>query len=245
MRRYQSAQSRFSQPDPYEGSYNLTDPQSLNRYAYTQNDPVNFVDPSGLNAEAPTPYGSCNGGRGIWLPNENNGGQLNCVNNNVVNVNISEGSIFGRVIEAGWGIGDDFYQGRIGRTPLQDPPEDIHTRIAPALRQIAQQSREYQRCLARNPRLEEFNTKYKLAALNASLPIPSTGSLMTSAYNGSRARRAGRAVLTLTNVYQPLIQGIVVSLLWKNAMFPGEVDRLEQELIRPWEQECKKQVYGL
>jgi RHS repeat-associated protein len=49
MRRYQSSNSRFHQPDPYDGSYNLTDPQSLNRYAYTQNDPVNFVDPSGLN----------------------------------------------------------------------------------------------------------------------------------------------------------------------------------------------------
>jgi RHS repeat-associated protein len=51
MRRYQSAQSRFSQPDPYDGSYNLTDPQSLNRYAYVQNDPVNFIDPSGLDLE--------------------------------------------------------------------------------------------------------------------------------------------------------------------------------------------------
>jgi hypothetical protein len=48
MRRYQSSMSRFAQPDPYDGSYNLTDPQSLNRYAYTQNDPVNFIDPSGL-----------------------------------------------------------------------------------------------------------------------------------------------------------------------------------------------------
>jgi hypothetical protein len=38
----------FDQPDPYDGSYNLTDPQSFNRYAYVQNDPVNFVDPSGL-----------------------------------------------------------------------------------------------------------------------------------------------------------------------------------------------------
>lgn len=28
------------------GSYNLADPQSFNRYAYVQNDPVNFVDPS-------------------------------------------------------------------------------------------------------------------------------------------------------------------------------------------------------
>ncbi|MDQ5845396.1 MAG: hypothetical protein M3539_08890, partial [Acidobacteriota bacterium] len=48
MRRYQSNWTRFSQPDPYDGSYNLTDPQSLNRYVYVQNDPVNFVDPSGL-----------------------------------------------------------------------------------------------------------------------------------------------------------------------------------------------------
>lgn len=26
----------------------MTDPQSFNRYGYVQNDPVNFVDPSGL-----------------------------------------------------------------------------------------------------------------------------------------------------------------------------------------------------
>src|SRR5712691_10311458 len=48
MRRYQSYWNRFSQPDPYDGSYNLANPQSFNRYSYTQNDPVNFVDPTGL-----------------------------------------------------------------------------------------------------------------------------------------------------------------------------------------------------
>ena len=48
MRRYQSSLSVFSQPDPYDGSYNLSDPQSFNRYAYVQNNPVNLVDPSGL-----------------------------------------------------------------------------------------------------------------------------------------------------------------------------------------------------
>jgi RHS repeat-associated protein len=48
MRRYSGAQQRFSQPDPYDGSYSLADPQSFNRYSYVQNDPVNFVDPSGL-----------------------------------------------------------------------------------------------------------------------------------------------------------------------------------------------------
>lgn len=47
FRRDNRWQSRFDQPDPYDGSYNLTDPQSFNRYAYTQNDPVNFTDPTG------------------------------------------------------------------------------------------------------------------------------------------------------------------------------------------------------
>jgi RHS repeat-associated protein len=47
-RRYNRWWGRFEQPDPYEGSYNLADPQSFNRYSYTQNDPVNFTDPTGL-----------------------------------------------------------------------------------------------------------------------------------------------------------------------------------------------------
>lgn len=47
-RRYNRWWSRFDQPDPYDGSYDLSDPQSFNRYAYVQNDPVNFVDPTGL-----------------------------------------------------------------------------------------------------------------------------------------------------------------------------------------------------
>jgi len=48
MRRYTGKWHRFVQPDPHDGSYDLTNPQSFNRYAYVQNDPVNSVDPSGL-----------------------------------------------------------------------------------------------------------------------------------------------------------------------------------------------------
>jgi hypothetical protein len=48
MRRNSRSRAGFEQPDPFAGSYDLTDPQSFNRYAYVQNDPVNFVDPSGL-----------------------------------------------------------------------------------------------------------------------------------------------------------------------------------------------------
>ncbi len=43
---YMSRLGRFSSPDPLAGS--LADPQSLNRYAYTNNDPENLSDPSGL-----------------------------------------------------------------------------------------------------------------------------------------------------------------------------------------------------
>src|SRR5439155_24672473 len=54
FRRFNRWHSRFDQPDPYEGSYDLSDPQSLNRYAYTQNDPANFVDPTGLDSQCPS-----------------------------------------------------------------------------------------------------------------------------------------------------------------------------------------------
>jgi RHS repeat-associated protein len=50
--RYQhEAWGRFMSPDPLEGS--ADNPQSLNRYAYVQNDPVNLVDPLGLIATIP------------------------------------------------------------------------------------------------------------------------------------------------------------------------------------------------
>ena len=48
MRRYNRWHLRFDQPDPVDSSYDLSDPQSFNRYTYTNNDPVNFDDPSGL-----------------------------------------------------------------------------------------------------------------------------------------------------------------------------------------------------
>ena len=56
FRRYNRWWSRFDQPDPYGGSYSLMNPQSFNRYAYVQNDPVNYVDPTGLES---MPVGPC------------------------------------------------------------------------------------------------------------------------------------------------------------------------------------------
>ena len=39
---------RFNRPDPYDGSYDATNPQSLNRYAYVLNNPLKGRDPFGL-----------------------------------------------------------------------------------------------------------------------------------------------------------------------------------------------------
>lgn len=47
-RKYDSSSGRWTSPDPYGGSMTVADPQSLNRYTYVNNDPVNMTDPLGL-----------------------------------------------------------------------------------------------------------------------------------------------------------------------------------------------------
>jgi len=61
MRRYAGKWHRFTQPDPHDGSYDLTNPQSSNRYAYVQNDPVNFIDPTGLDPDCTDEFNSTGG----------------------------------------------------------------------------------------------------------------------------------------------------------------------------------------
>ena len=48
QRFYNSTYGRFMSPDPYKQSGGPTSPGSWNRYSYTQGDPVNFNDASGL-----------------------------------------------------------------------------------------------------------------------------------------------------------------------------------------------------
>jgi RHS repeat-associated protein len=54
FRYYSSAQGRFMSADLMSGS--IGSPQSLNRYSYTGNDPINGVDPLGLDTLCATPY---------------------------------------------------------------------------------------------------------------------------------------------------------------------------------------------
>ena len=39
---------RWLRPDPYDGSYDPSNPQSFNRYSYVLNNPVSLIDPNGL-----------------------------------------------------------------------------------------------------------------------------------------------------------------------------------------------------
>ncbi|MCC6329098.1 MAG: hypothetical protein IT174_11315 [Acidobacteria bacterium] len=67
FRKNESSAGRWTSPDPYKGSMNLGDPQSFNRYSYVQNQPTNFVDPSGLFLAGPdTHYGPAIQGYGIF-----------------------------------------------------------------------------------------------------------------------------------------------------------------------------------
>jgi len=47
-RQFSPQQGRWMSPDPYAGSYDWTDPQSLNRYAYVGGRPMYAIDQSGL-----------------------------------------------------------------------------------------------------------------------------------------------------------------------------------------------------
>lgn len=61
-RYYARTIGRFTSPDPYRASGGPADPQSWNRYAYVQNDPVNHNDPSGMNLAFSSPWDDWGGG---------------------------------------------------------------------------------------------------------------------------------------------------------------------------------------
>ncbi len=66
-RTYSKGKGRFTQVDPIAmASASIGNPQSNNLYAYTQNMPTDFVDPSGLSDEPPIPMGTTWGKRWDW-----------------------------------------------------------------------------------------------------------------------------------------------------------------------------------
>ncbi|MGC1783102.1 MAG: RHS repeat-associated core domain-containing protein [Acidobacteriaceae bacterium] len=74
FRNFSTQQGRWLSPDPYNGSYDITNPQSFNRYSYALNNPMAFIDPSGLD-----PSCSWRSVDGILT--------YNCVGGNTITVN--------------------------------------------------------------------------------------------------------------------------------------------------------------
>jgi len=58
-REYSSTQGRWTSPDPYDGSYDSNDPQSLNRYSYVENNPLAYIDPDGTSVDPCAGYENC------------------------------------------------------------------------------------------------------------------------------------------------------------------------------------------
>jgi RHS repeat-associated protein len=71
FRQYNNDQGRWMAPDPYSGSYDFSNPQSMNRYVYVGNSPLSSVDPQGLLAPSCSlPMGCGPGGPGAGsVPN--------------------------------------------------------------------------------------------------------------------------------------------------------------------------------
>jgi RHS repeat-associated protein len=67
-RMYDPSLGRWLSPDPLAGD--ITNPQSLNRYAYVLNNPTIFTDPMGLDCSDPVPFGKDENGNTIY--------QMNC-----------------------------------------------------------------------------------------------------------------------------------------------------------------------
>jgi len=66
-RMYSNSIGRFSTSDPLEESAKFTDPQTLNRYIYVTNDPINSIDPTGTSeCSASFSYEQCGGHMGFW-----------------------------------------------------------------------------------------------------------------------------------------------------------------------------------
>jgi RHS repeat-associated protein len=73
FRQYSNEQGRWHSPDPYSGSYDFSNPQSINRYTYVANNPLSMLDPQGQQLFAPWMCGvggdsQCGGGNGYPSP---------------------------------------------------------------------------------------------------------------------------------------------------------------------------------
>jgi len=78
FRQYSNTQGRFLSPDPYDGSYDPTNPQSMNRYVYAMNNPLSNIDPSGRDCIYDNGFGSYTTEYGDCASTSDGGYYINC-----------------------------------------------------------------------------------------------------------------------------------------------------------------------
>jgi RHS repeat-associated protein len=109
-RYYGSPMGRFMSPDPLMGSAKVWDPQTWNRYSYARNNPLVFIDPTGM---AEVTADAC-------------ARDKNCV---TVNVNV----IYDKNANGGAGLTDDqkaaFNKGQLQNAKDQFGNADIHLNV--------------------------------------------------------------------------------------------------------------------
>jgi RHS repeat-associated protein len=98
-RNLSGSMARFNRPDPYDGSYDPANPQSLNRYAYVLNNSLTAVDPTGLT------YWVCNDSIGTCYGYGDNAYQDLMADGPGSGDSIdSSGNVYGGGQYTGWGV---------------------------------------------------------------------------------------------------------------------------------------------
>jgi RHS repeat-associated protein len=239
FRRYNRWHSRFDQPDPYEGSYDLTDPQSFNRYAYVQNDPVNFIDPNGL-------FGAGDHDNTVLRPCVLIDGVDTCQG-----MHISPNAfLVTQYFHTGGGyLERGIYSGSL--TPLlPQNPYDVRHIIRDARRKLEADRRnrqawfEYTNCVKNNPAtvaaINEFEKAWNKAMFESlDDPIPW---VILGAKVGRHSMNGVR-LLSRANVFSLALTGIEVALL--SGVPPSVSDRLwkaREEKLKPIQDQCMKEI---
>jgi RHS repeat-associated protein len=250
FRRYNRWWSKFDQPDPYDGSYDLSDPQSFNRYAYVQNDPVNFIDPSGLQPCLPGERGAQCGwesvSAGFW----------------------GWGDLNNRRRPRDWALEDKppELQCPPGKVcflqPLEDyksyrlvvfTPSDLMPTILDRIRRDAQYndlvrgikqrfSNAVGDCIKSDPNFERLQNQKNWIYVSASIPIPGAIGYGGLAFNTHKGLKAGKSIgsiaVSSTTVYIAA-RSSAISVLLENPSYRARPLEEQQDKIR---QRCRDEV---
>jgi len=260
-RKYENRSGRWTTPDPYRGSMTIANPQSFNGYAYVQNDPVNFVDPSGL-------WSSITGV--IWL--DGGGFIVTYAADGGLGPGDSGfgpgfGGYGGKYTMAG-GTGSDqirylwgYESNREGgsrstllwfafQDPLKDPfkiqqgydMKEIFRRVRErekARRLNNQAWADYAACVSKDPATKAYYDAHQKGSMKAALPIPSLPGVGKVGYRTAR----GASLVSRSNIFTLVFSGML-HILFSNPDEGLEDLRDKADAVEKSCKEQTKQQYG-